>query len=105
MEPTLYQLPWNSQKALRWEKIRARGKGRFIIFNGIILDGGLIIIFLNVIQLFVPHNLSVLDYFIIYLLLSPLAGILAQVLIWNSNEALYQYFISESEIGDSPTPY
>jgi hypothetical protein len=86
----LFSEQWTSKQAIRWEKIRAKGKWRFMFINGGIIWGGGVILFLNSLHIFILRDPSEGAYFITSLYVWPIAGILICLVSWNRSEDSYQ---------------
>jgi len=96
--PGFFKTPLNSRQAARWEKTRAKGKLRFMLLNGSLFWGGIMILFLNALHAFVLHDPTEKRYFIISLVVWPIVGLFIGLQTWNRTEASYQYLKSQKEL-------
>ena len=78
------------EKAIRWEKTRAKGKFRFVIFRGSVW-AGITIFVAKVCHLFPTRELEN-KYLIISLPVFCVSGFLIYLHEWNRREALYRKF-------------
>jgi len=94
-----FDQPWTSEQALGWEKTRAKGRFRFIVFYGGFVWASGVIFFLNALHIFVLRDPFEGKYLIISLSVWPVAGMLIYSLAWLRCEASYRKF-KRGENGD-----
>jgi hypothetical protein len=90
---------WNTNAAVSWEKIRARGKVRYVILRWVLFWGlGTAAVF-NIIESFLrPHGKPPVSLAHWGFLWFPILGIYVGISHWNSMDAGYQHYLSEREL-------
>ncbi len=89
---------WSTKQASSWESVRARGKARFVFLRGG-LGIGTAMMLSCLLGPFLFHHVSpTWNWLCSIVVLSPLAGILWGILMWNMLEGAYRSFLSEKEL-------
>jgi hypothetical protein len=90
---------WNSQAAASWEKIRARGKARYVILRWIFFWGlGTAAVF-NLIETFLRlHGTPSVSLAHWGFLWFPILGIYVGISHWNLMDAGYRNYLSHQEL-------
>ncbi len=82
----------NAKQASLWERVRTRGKARFIMMNGGLGLGSTAILSILISSLLHNHPLT-WSHLGLAVVICPLLGLVGGNILWNRSEAAYQDFI------------
>jgi hypothetical protein len=101
-----FSTEWNAKVAATWEKIRIRGKTRYVFLRWVVLWGlGTAALITIIERFFRPDHTLPCSMFITAFVVYPLAGIYAGILHWNFMDARYKNYLSQQELKSlSATP-
>ncbi|MGE0528852.1 MAG: hypothetical protein AB7G93_00865 [Bdellovibrionales bacterium] len=81
-----------------WEKMRVRGKGSFILWQGVVSWGIPVALGMTIYEYFRDNNLSI-TLVVSYFLTFPCAGYFYGMFLWNYKERRYRRSITNTEAG------